>query len=86
MTASEASYVPPTIDVAELRRLLDGRYAEVRDLVRSNLAEHAAVLEEAETMPVAEFRERVRDLVVRMAETGQTGMGFLAPEGLGDST
>jgi acyl-CoA oxidase len=76
MTASEASYVPPTIDVAELRRLLDGRYAEVRDLVRSNLAEHASVLEEAEAMPVAEFRGRVRDLVVRMAETGQTGMGF----------
>ncbi|MFC6286952.1 acyl-CoA dehydrogenase [Nocardioides sp. GCM10027113] len=69
-------YAQPTVDVAELTRLLDGRYAEVRDLVRRNLAEHAAVLEDAETMGTDEFRDRVRDLVVAMAATGQTGMGF----------
>ncbi|HEY2878106.1 acyl-CoA dehydrogenase [Nocardioides sp.] len=74
--ASESAYRPPTVDVAELRRVLDGKYAEVRDLVRTNLAEHAAVLDEAETMSRAEFRERVKDLVVTMAATGQTGMGF----------
>ncbi len=72
----ESAYRPPTVDVAELRRVLDGKYAEVRDLVRTNLAEHAAVLDEAETMSRAEFRERVKDLVVTMAATGQTGMGF----------
>ena len=33
------------VDVAALTALLDGRYAEVRDLVRTNLAEHAAILE-----------------------------------------
>ena len=66
----------PTIDVPALTRILDGRYAEVRDLVRTNLAEHASVLDEAETMSRAEFRERVKDLVVAMAATGQTGMGF----------
>jgi acyl-CoA oxidase len=60
----------------ELRRLLDGRYADVRDLVRTNLAEHASVLEDAETMTREDFRDRVRDLVVLMAGTGQTGMGF----------
>jgi acyl-CoA oxidase len=76
MTATDASYVPPVIDVAQLRRLLDGRYAEVRDLVRTNLAQHASVLEEAESMSLAEYRERVRQLVVLMASTGQTGMGF----------
>jgi acyl-CoA oxidase len=65
-----------TFDVAEMRAFLDGRYAEVRDLVRTNLAEHASVLDEAETMGRAEFRERVKDLVVTMAATGQTGMGF----------
>jgi acyl-CoA oxidase len=65
-----------TFDVAEMRAFLDGRYAEVRDLVRTNLAEHASVLDEAETMDRAEFRERVKDLVVTMAATGQTGMGF----------
>jgi acyl-CoA oxidase len=79
-TISEApaasAYEPPSVDVAELRRLLDGRYAEVRDLVRSNLAEHASVLEEAETLSRPEFRERVKDLLVLMAESGQTGLGF----------
>jgi acyl-CoA oxidase len=72
----ETAYRPPTVDVDALRRLLDGRYAEVRDLVRTSLAEHATVLEDAETMSRPEFRDRVRDLVVAMADTGQTGMGF----------
>jgi acyl-CoA oxidase len=71
-----AGYQQPRIDVAELTRFLDGRYAEVRNLVRTNLAEQSAILEEAETLPRAEFRERVRDVVVEMASTGQTGMGF----------
>ena len=48
----------------------------MRDLVRRNLATYASVLEEAETLPRDEFRDRVRDLVVEMAATGQTGMGF----------
>jgi len=74
--AAESSYRPPTIDVAELTRFLDGRYADVRNLVRHNLVEHASVLEEAETLSDADFRERVRDLLVTMAGTGQTGMGF----------
>jgi acyl-CoA oxidase len=66
----------PDVDVASLRSLLDGRYAEVRDLVRGNLTAHAGVLDDAETMSRPEFRERVKDLLVRMASTGQTGMGF----------
>jgi acyl-CoA oxidase len=73
---SETGYVPPTVDVEALRGLLDGRYAEIRDLVRTNLAEYSSILEEAETMSRAEFRERVKDVVVEMAGTGQTGMGF----------
>jgi acyl-CoA oxidase len=74
---TEASeYVQPKVDVAALTRLLDGRHAEVRNLVRTNLAEYSSVLEEAETMSTDEFRDRVRDLVVEMASTGQTGMGF----------
>ena len=74
---TEASeYVQPKVDVAALTRLLDGRHAEVRNLVRTNLAEYASVLEEAETMSTDEFRDRVRDLVVELASTGQTGMGF----------
>lgn len=63
-------------DPAAMTRLLDGRYAEVRALVRSNLAEYASVLEDAETMSRADYRERVKDIVLEMAATGQTGMGF----------
>ena len=71
-----SEYVQPTVDVPALTRLLDGRHAEVRNLVRTNLAEYASVLEDAETMSTDDFRDRVRDLVVEMASTGQTGMGF----------
>ncbi|MBS2939732.1 acyl-CoA dehydrogenase family protein [Nocardioides sp. J2M5] len=71
----------PDVDVAALRALLDGRHREVRDLVRANLAEHAQILEDAEVLDRAAYRERVRDVVVTMAATGQTGMGF--PEAYG---
>ncbi|NEE38263.1 acyl-CoA oxidase, partial [Streptomyces sp. SID7982] len=59
-----------------LTELLDGEYAEVRDLVRANLVTYASVLDEAEELGIDAFRERVRELVVEMAATGQTGMGF----------
>jgi acyl-CoA oxidase len=71
-----SSYVQPEIDVRALAALLDGKYAEVRGLVRTNLAEYASILEEAETMSREDFRERVKEVVVEMASTGQTGMGF----------
>ena len=73
---STPGYSRPTIDVPALQRVLDGRYAQVRDLVRSNLADHASVLDAAETLSTDDYRDRVRDLVVTMAATGQTGMGF----------
>ena len=71
-----AGYVQPAVDVAALTALLDGRYAEVRQLVRTNLVEYASILEEAETLDRTAFRERVKDVVLEMAATGQTGMGF----------
>lgn len=74
--AGTSGYVQPTVDVPVLTRILDGRYAEVRDLVRTNLAEYAGVLEDAETMTGPEFRERVLEIVQEMAKTGQTGFGF----------
>ncbi|WP_435742706.1 acyl-CoA dehydrogenase family protein [Nocardioides sp. SYSU DS0663] len=73
---SRSGYRRPEVDVAALTRLLDGRYAEIRNLVRTNLAESASILEDAETMSTADFRERVKEVVVEMASTGQTGMGF----------
>src|SRR5262245_45901057 len=72
----QPGYVQPQVDVPALTALLDGKYAEVRDLVRTNLAAYASILEDAEEMSVDEFRERVREVVVEMASTGQTGMGF----------
>lgn len=69
-------YAQPEIDVRALAEVLDGEYAEVRDLVRANLLTHASVLDEAEELDIDAYRERVRGLVVEMAATGQTGMGF----------
>ncbi|QQC87463.1 acyl-CoA dehydrogenase [Streptomyces alfalfae] len=74
--ASPRGYAQPVIDVQALAQLLDGEYAEVRDLVRANLTTYADVLDEAEQLGFDEFRERVRELVVELAATGQTGMGF----------
>ncbi|MFC8276829.1 acyl-CoA dehydrogenase family protein [Streptomyces sp. NPDC057271] len=76
-------YVHPDIDVRSLAAVLDGEYAEIRDLVRSNLATHASVLDEADELGMDAFRERVREIVVEMAATGQTGMGFPAAYGGG---
>jgi acyl-CoA oxidase len=71
-----AGYVQPSVDVPALTALLDGKYAEVRNLVRANLSEYASILDDAEALSTDDFRDRVRDVVVEMASTGQTGMGF----------
>ncbi|MEV6570182.1 acyl-CoA dehydrogenase [Streptomyces sp. NPDC051577] len=76
-------YVQPEIDVSSLTEVLDGEYAGIRDLVRTNLATYASVLEEADELDIEAFRERVREVVVKMAATGQTGMGFPAEYGGG---
>jgi acyl-CoA oxidase len=78
------SVTSPAVDVPALGALLDGRYADVRGLVRSNLAEHASILEDAETMSRAAFRERVLEVVTTMAGTGQTGFGFPKEYGGGE--
>ncbi|MET9112165.1 acyl-CoA dehydrogenase family protein [Streptomyces zhihengii] len=75
-STAASGYVEPEVDVPALSALLDGEYAGIRDLVRKNLVKHASVLEDAEELGVDAFRERVRALVVEMAATGQTGMGF----------
>ncbi|MGW6843326.1 acyl-CoA dehydrogenase family protein [Streptomyces sp. NPDC054958] len=75
-SAPATGYVQPDIDVPALTEVLDGGYAEIRDLVRTNLATYSAILEEADELDIDAFRERVREVVVGMAATGQTGMGF----------
>ena len=74
--ADSPGYTQPDVDVDALGLLLDGRYHEIRQLVRDNLAEHAGILVDAEELSRADFRDRVKDVVVQMASTGQTGMGF----------
>jgi acyl-CoA oxidase len=70
------AYEQPRVDVAAVTALLDGKYVDVRHLVRKNLAQFAGILEEQEHLGTDDYRDRVRDLVVEMAATGQTGMGF----------
>ncbi|MGW1813743.1 acyl-CoA dehydrogenase family protein [Streptomyces sp. NPDC002125] len=82
-STAESGYVQPEVDVRALTEVLDGEYAGIRDLVRSNLVRYASVLEEADELGVDAFRERVRELVVGMAATGQTGMGFPSEYGGG---
>ncbi|MFI9187567.1 acyl-CoA dehydrogenase family protein [Streptomyces goshikiensis] len=82
-SAPATGYVQPDVDVPSLTSVLDGEYAGIRDLVRTNLATYASVLEEADELDIDAFRDRVRDIVVKMAATGQTGMGFPAEYGGG---
>ncbi|MGW0788138.1 acyl-CoA dehydrogenase family protein [Streptomyces sp. NPDC002911] len=82
-STSASGYVQPEVDVRALTEVLDGEYAEIRDLVRTNLVNSASVLEEADALGIDAFRERVRELVVEMAATGQTGMGFPSEYGGG---
>ncbi len=77
-TGREDEDLPPTppVDVRALTALLDGKYVDMRNLVRENLDRYQAVLDDAETMATDHFRERVREVVVEIAKTGQTGFGF----------
>ena len=76
-TDVEASpYGELRVDVPALTALLDGDHAEIRATVRDGLVGYASVLEDAETMTRDDFRERVKDVVLELAATGQTGMGF----------
>ncbi len=74
--SDSSRYVQPDVDVPALQILLDGKYAEIRGLVRRNLVDYASVLEEAETLSRDDFRDRVKEITLELAATGQTGMGF----------
>jgi len=75
---------PAGIDVPALAALLDGKYADLRNLVRKSLVEHKSVLEDADAMTTAQFRERVKDVVLAVAQTGQSGHGFPKEYGGGE--
>jgi acyl-CoA oxidase len=71
-----ADYVQPVIDVTALTALLDGHHGEVRDMVRKELAGHADVLDAEIKIGRDAFRERVLDVVLEMARSGASGLGF----------
>jgi len=73
---ADSGYSTPVVDVPALTAVLDGRYARVRSLVRTNLVEHQAILDQQIELPREEFRDRVKHVVLEMAATGQTGFGF----------
>jgi len=72
-----------TVDVPTLSAILDGPYADIRRTVREQLPAYASVLVDAETMTRDDFRERVLAVVLEMAATGSTAMGFPAEYGGG---
>ena len=78
------AFTPSPIDVPALTALLDGKYVDLRTETRAAIVEHASVLEDAETMTTAQFRDRVKDLVVLIAQTGQSGFGFPKEYGGGE--
>ena len=71
-----ADYAQPDVDIPALTALLDGKYAEIRELTRKNLVEYSGILDDAIEMPRDQFRERVLEVVREMAATGATGLGF----------
>ncbi len=71
-----ADYVRPVIDVPALTALLDGVHVEVRTMVRENLTSHAEILDEAITMGRDEFRDRVLEVILEMAGSGASSLGF----------
>ena len=71
-----ADYTTPVIDVPALTALLDGEYAEVRAMVRKNLASHAEILDDAVRLGRDDFRERILEVISEMAATGASGLGF----------
>jgi acyl-CoA oxidase len=76
MAADTDATADVRVDVAALTSVLDGRYREVREGVRRNLTERSHVLGLAETLSTEEYRELVKEQVIELAATGQTGYGF----------
>jgi len=62
--------------IQELSDLLEGKDADVRAKVRQELVGRAEFLRDVDDLSRADYRERVRDLLVDMASSGLTGLGF----------
>ena len=63
-------------DPGLLADYLDAPYADVAGKVRAELVKNAAILDLERDSTTAEFRERVRDALLTMTESGLTGLGY----------
>ncbi|WP_300680640.1 acyl-CoA dehydrogenase [Nocardioides sp.] len=66
----------PTDLTTALHQILAGPHADVRARVLEGLGPYASVLSEAEELGFEEFRERVREVVLELADSGLTVLGF----------
>jgi acyl-CoA oxidase len=73
-TASATEHSFESFDPSALQRLLDGKYAEVRDHVKEVLSrpEFAPVI----ALPAGEYREKVFEWAKALAAEGGAGLGF----------
>ena len=62
--------------VPALTAFLDDPYHDVAAQVRKVMTTHADLLDEATTLSTAAYRNRVRDVLVGLAESGNTGLGM----------
>jgi acyl-CoA oxidase len=74
MTAEPRELSAP--DPLFLTEYLEWPYAEVSAGVRTELAKHAEILDYQLEESGPDFRRRVRDALLLLTESGQTGMGF----------
>ena len=71
-----AEYGQLDVDVPAMTAILDGRYTAVRDLCRENLVAHAGLLDDAQRLDRADYRERVLQTLLELTVAGATTMGF----------
>ena len=78
---SDDGWHTPEIDVPALRVILDGRWADVRDRVRERLPALVAIAGDPHDLTREDYRDRVRDAVLVIAEEGLMTQGFPAAYG-----
>jgi acyl-CoA oxidase len=66
--------IPPDVDVAALRRLLDGEHAAIRDMTRDWLAQPGNA--PRPDLPLEEHRAQVLAWAQELAGAGETAIGF----------
>ncbi|MCF8610736.1 acyl-CoA dehydrogenase family protein [Gordonia sp. HY285] len=79
MAEREEVSTPPTDTVAQLRAVLDGRWAHTRDIVRDQI--QASDLVPMSGLSMADYRARMLDAMTAMVPLGFPADGFAVPHG-----